>query len=201
MPPKKRDTPFQAHHVDEFGLRICEHAVGNSTAVETTACRLCEVFGKQESEAGMKRGGSERVKYFKAPFRKENYSSNHRRMHSTQWAEYRELEPSAKKLFFDIGTISGSQTTMRCLCRSSHSPVTCPDRQGYLRCHHWRDDVSPRGRGRDYSSPPSRKLCADSRFVGRCSRCRRRQSVRHPRHQHQAVSVGCTIFGRWTVVR
>jgi hypothetical protein len=33
-------------------------------------------------------------------------------MHSTQWAEYREPEPSAKKSFFDIGAISGSQTTM-----------------------------------------------------------------------------------------
>jgi hypothetical protein len=61
---------------------------------------------------GMKRGRSECVKYFKAPFRKENYSSHHRRMHSTQWAEYRELEPSAKESFFDIVTISGSQTTM-----------------------------------------------------------------------------------------
>jgi hypothetical protein len=72
MPPKKRDTPFQVHHVDEFGLRICEHAVGNSTAVAMTACRFCEVFGKEESEVGMKRGHSERVKYFKAPFRKES---------------------------------------------------------------------------------------------------------------------------------
>jgi hypothetical protein len=70
------------------------------------------VFGKEESEVGLKRGRSERVKYFKAPFRKENYSSHHRRMHSTQWAEYRELEPSAKKSFFDICTISSSQTTM-----------------------------------------------------------------------------------------
>jgi hypothetical protein len=49
-----------------------------------------------------------------------------------------------------------------CLCRSSHSPVTCPYRQGYRRCHRRRDDVSPRGHGRDYSSPPSRKLCVDS---------------------------------------
>jgi hypothetical protein len=112
MPPKKRDTPFQAHRVDEFGLRICERAVGNSTAVATTACRFCDVFGKEESEVGMKRGRSERVKCFKAPFRKENYSSHHRLMHSPQWAEYRELEPSAKKSFFDIGTISGSQTKM-----------------------------------------------------------------------------------------
>jgi hypothetical protein len=82
MPPKKRNTPFQAHHVDEFGLRICERAVGSSTAVATTACRYCEVFGNEASEVEMKRGRSERVKYFKAPFRKENYSS-HRRMHST----------------------------------------------------------------------------------------------------------------------
>ncbi|KAH9576038.1 hypothetical protein CY35_01G142300 [Sphagnum magellanicum] len=102
MPPKKRDAPFQPHHVAEFGL----------TAVVTMACRFCEVFGKEESEVGMKHGRSERVKYFKAPFRKENYSSHHTRMHRTQWAEYRELEASAKNSFFDNGTISGSQTTM-----------------------------------------------------------------------------------------
>ncbi len=108
MPPKKHDTSFQAHHVVEFGLWICERVVGNSTTVVTTACQFCEVFRKEESEVGMKRRRSERVKYFKAPFRKENYSSHHTRMHSTQWAEYRELEASAKKLFFDIDTISSS---------------------------------------------------------------------------------------------
>jgi hypothetical protein len=148
---------------------------------------------------GIKRRRLERVRYFKAPFRKENYSSHHRRMHGTQWAEYRELKPSAEKSFSTLARSLARR--QRCMpCRSSHSPVTCPDRQEYRRCHHWRDDVSPRGHGRDYSSPPSRKLCADSRFVGRCSRCRRRQSVRHHRRQHQAVSVGCTIFGCWTVI-
>jgi hypothetical protein len=50
MHPKKRDTPFQAHHVDEFVLQICERAVGNSTAVATTACRFCQELGKEESE-------------------------------------------------------------------------------------------------------------------------------------------------------
>ncbi len=56
----------------------------------------------------MKCGRSERVKYFKAPFCKENYSSHHTQMHSTQWVEYRELKANAKKLFFDNGTIFGS---------------------------------------------------------------------------------------------
>ncbi|CAM6007287.1 unnamed protein product [Sphagnum balticum] len=78
----------------------------------TTTCRFCEVFRKEESEVGMKHGHSKRIKYFKAPFRKDNYSLHHMRMHSTQWVEYRELEASAKKLFFDNGTISGSQITM-----------------------------------------------------------------------------------------
>jgi hypothetical protein len=200
MPPKKRDTPFQAHHVDEFGLGICERAVGNSTAVATMAYRFCEVFRKEESEVGMKRGRTERVKYFKALFRKENYSSHHRGMHSTQCAEYRELEPSAKKSFFEIGTISGSQTTMHAIAAPRTSQLRVLIDKDIRRCHHWRGDVSTRRHGRDYSSPPSRKLCADSKFVGRCSRCRRRQSVRHHRHQHLAVSVGCTIFGCWTVV-
>jgi hypothetical protein len=112
MPPKKHNTSFQAHHVTEFGLQICKCAVGNNTTVVTTACRFWEVFGKEESKVGMKRGRSKHVKYFKAPFCKENYSSRHTQMHSTQWAEYRELEVSAKKSFFDIGTISSSQTTM-----------------------------------------------------------------------------------------
>jgi hypothetical protein len=40
MPPKKRDTPFQAHNVDEFGLWICERAIGNSTAVVKKAVSI-----------------------------------------------------------------------------------------------------------------------------------------------------------------
>ncbi|CAK9254062.1 unnamed protein product [Sphagnum jensenii] len=72
----------------------------------------------------MKRGRSERIKYFKAPFREENYSSHHTRMHSTQWAEYHELEASAKKLFFDNGTISGSQTTMHAFAAPRTPQVT-----------------------------------------------------------------------------
>jgi hypothetical protein len=119
MPPKKRDTPFQAHHVDEFGLRICERAVGNSTAVATTACRFCEVFGKEESEVGMKRGRSEGVRYFKAPFRKENYSSHHRRMHSIQWAEYRGLEPSV--MLYSV--LTRKPSSVACLYKQSATPT------------------------------------------------------------------------------
>jgi hypothetical protein len=190
----------QAHHVDEFGLRICERAVGNSTAVATTACRFCEVFGKEESEVGMKRGRSERVKYFKAPFRKENYSSHHRRMRSAQWAEYRELEPSAKNSFFDIGTISGSQTTIHAFAapRTPQLRVVI-DKDiidviiGEMMFHHEDMDGITRARLLE-SFVPTLDSSEDAADAGDVSRYAITVS-----HQHQAVSVGCTMFGCWTV--
>lgn len=107
MPPQKRNTSFQANHAAEFGLRICQRATGSSTAVVAVACRFCEVFGKEEPSVGMKRSRSQGVKFFKAPFRKENYSSYHTRMHPVKWSEYRELDRSAKELVFDIGGGTG----------------------------------------------------------------------------------------------
>jgi hypothetical protein len=200
MPPKKRNTPLQAHHVDEFGLRKCERAVGNSTAVATTACRFCEVFGKEESEVGMKRGRSERVKYLNAPCRKENYSSHHRRMHSTQWAEYRELEPSAKKSFFAIGTISGSQTTMHAFAAPCNPQLrVLIDKDivddviiGEMTFHPEDMDGITRVRLLEIFAP-TLDSSEDAANAGDVNRY-------HHRHQHQAVSVGCTIFGCWTVV-
>ena len=61
---------------------------------------------------GRKRSRSDRVKYFKAPFNKENYSSHKNRMHITKWTKYYELGARAKKSFFEIGSSSGSQATL-----------------------------------------------------------------------------------------
>ena len=109
---KKRNTPFQSQHAVEFGLLICECSAGSCTTVVTTVCQFCEVFVKEESVVGIKRGRSDRVKYFQAPFRKENYSLHAKRMHSAKWTEYCDLDTGAKKSFFDIGSSSGSQATM-----------------------------------------------------------------------------------------
>lgn len=122
--PKKRNTPFQSNHTLEFGLRICERSTGASTAVVATACRFCEVFGKEEAvEVGRKRNRSDRVKHFKAPFRKENYSSHHKRMHSAKWTEYCGLDAETKKSFFEIGSSSGSQTTMHAFAGPRSIPL------------------------------------------------------------------------------
>ena len=78
----KRNTPFQIHHAVEFGLQICERSAGASITVVTTVCQFCKVAIKEEAVVGRKRSFLDRVNYFKAPFRKDKYSSNNRRMHS-----------------------------------------------------------------------------------------------------------------------
>ena len=108
----KRNTPFQSLHALEFGLRISERSAGAISTVVTVVCRLCKVFGKEEALKERKRSHSDRVKYFKAPFWKYNFSSHIQRMHSSKWTEYCELESGANNLFFDIGRSSGSQAMM-----------------------------------------------------------------------------------------
>ena len=115
MMSKKRpkgNTPFQSLHAVEFGLRICEHSAGDSTTVVTTVCRFCEVFGKEESVVERKHSSLESVKYFKAPFWKEKFSSHNKRMYITKWTEYCELDSGANNSFLDIGSSSGSHETM-----------------------------------------------------------------------------------------
>ena len=72
---------------------------------------------------GRKRSRSVSVKYFKAPFRKENYSAHNNRMHSAKWAEYCKLDAGAKTSFFEIGSSSGSQATMHAFARPRSFPV------------------------------------------------------------------------------
>eukprot|EP00171_Calliarthron_tuberculosum_P007728 IDg7728t1 len=84
---------------DAARLRV-ERDASASTAVVTTVWRFCEVFGKEEAIVERERSRSNRVKYFKALFRKQNYSSRNKRMHSAKQAEYFELDAAEKKSFF-----------------------------------------------------------------------------------------------------
>ena len=63
------------------------------------------------------------MKYFKAPFRKENYVSHVERMHMDKWIEYCKLEDAAKKAFFDVGSSNGSQSTMHAFGVTRSQPL------------------------------------------------------------------------------
>ena len=72
---------------------------------------------------GRKRSRSDRVKYFKAPFCKENYSSHNKRRHITKCTKYCDIDASTKKSFFDIGRSSGSQATLHAFSGPHRIPL------------------------------------------------------------------------------
>ena len=121
----KRNTPFQSFHALDFVLRIIKSITGARSTVVTVVCRFCEVFGKDEAVEERKRSRSDCVKYFKASFRKENFSLHIQRMHSSKWTGYCKLYSVAKNSFFDIGSSSGSQATMNVFA----GPHTLPLRE------------------------------------------------------------------------
>lgn len=61
---------------------------------------------------GKRRSRSERIKYFNAPLRKENYFLHHERMHRAKWGEYCGVDADEKKTFFELCRSSVSQATM-----------------------------------------------------------------------------------------
>ena len=60
---------------------------------------------KEGSGSGKQFYHSDYVKYFNAPFSKDNYSSHNKWMHVAKWTKYFYLEAHTKKSFFDIGRI------------------------------------------------------------------------------------------------
>ena len=63
-----------------------------------------------------------RCKYFKAQFRKENYSSHNKWMNRSKWTEYCELD-WRKEVVFKIGSSSSSKTTMHAFSRPRSLPL------------------------------------------------------------------------------
>ena len=63
-------------------------------------CRFCIHFGR-EVKPGSKRARTTNVKYFKHPFRADNYTQHMRTAHPEHWKAYEESSKEEKKTFFD----------------------------------------------------------------------------------------------------
>ncbi|KAE8966950.1 hypothetical protein PF005_g28659, partial [Phytophthora fragariae] len=95
--PPLRKTPFQDAHKLHYGLEVvaCD-AVG---AVCSVRCLFCRYFGREEATKG-KRKRTKNIKYYKAPFRPQNYIEHNTTAHSAKWTEYTDLGDSEKAVFF-----------------------------------------------------------------------------------------------------
>jgi uncharacterized protein len=88
---KVKDRKFPYNKAWETKWAIEAAAIDpNTGAVMTAVCKLCQVFGREvpEDEANRKRKRTERVKYYRYPFRLDNIKRHLTDQHSQRWEEY-----------------------------------------------------------------------------------------------------------------
>lgn len=112
MAPKHRTRPaaWKASVGKKYGLAIA-HREAATGVVTSVKCRFCEIFGKEEGDAGSgrKRKRSKNNKYFVPPFRVDNIGRHLASQHPIKYSEYEKLSEAEKLAFFD-DTIPVSNT-------------------------------------------------------------------------------------------
>ncbi|ETN22153.1 hypothetical protein PPTG_02175 [Phytophthora nicotianae INRA-310] len=120
-----RSTPFQDRHLLEFGLKISERNP-ESEVVFAVARRFCISFGRDE-KVGSKRKQTANTKYFKLPFRPEQYRSHLTGQHLNRWEHYLKLSTDAQNVYFD--ELQSFRSSIHSFVNENQAPVvTCIDR-------------------------------------------------------------------------
>ena len=96
--PKNLSTPFQREHQQAYGLTVTERDPVSGVIV-SVRCNFCFIFGKEE-KAGQKRSRTNNTKYFRHPFRVDNYKSHLTSQHTEVWNSYKNLSPEQHSSFF-----------------------------------------------------------------------------------------------------
>ena len=121
MPPKKRSTPFNQSHCLEYGVKVCQVDPA-LRVVLLVACLFCIHFGR-EVKVGQKRKATCNTKYFKRPFRKDNYNLHMEGQHSGCWSVYHSLSKEDKAKFFDENAPVVHQNTIKSHFSGTQAPV------------------------------------------------------------------------------
>lgn len=132
--PPSRSTPFKRSYLLEFGLEITQtEDSGQARSVVTcVGCLFCKIIGRSNAaeDAGRKRQRTNNVKYFNAPFRKENFFTHASMQHSAAFEEYSQLSTARKKTFF--GARKRVQNTMHKYMDASSSTLNIPVSKGII---------------------------------------------------------------------
>lgn len=100
---RKRDAAFRQVHEIEFGLEVASRDP-QSHLVDSVLCRFCSTFGREE-RVGRRRKSTTNIKFFKRPFRSDNYRSHLESQHPLRWEKYRVLSLEDKKKYFETGLL------------------------------------------------------------------------------------------------
>lgn len=94
----KRAVPFKKEHELKYGVRISSRDA-ETGAVVSVVCQFCVSFGR-EVKVGAKRARTANVKYFKKPFRADNYITHLTKQHPHRWGSFKQLSATEKETFF-----------------------------------------------------------------------------------------------------
>jgi hypothetical protein len=102
-PRKKRKVQsktylFRDEHCRTYGLKVTSR-LASSGHVDPVQCRFCVVYGREAKEAA-KRRMTENSKFFKHPFRPDNYVAHLKSTHAARWEEYSKLCDKEKDAYF-----------------------------------------------------------------------------------------------------
>ena len=94
-----RSTPYKSQHGLKYGVKVCQYSTDSPNEVLAAECQFCVYYGR-EVKVGLKRKQTGNVKYFKHPFRADNYLQHLNNQHCEKWKEYQTLNEKEKKEFF-----------------------------------------------------------------------------------------------------
>ena len=95
MPPKKT-YHYNKDHGKKYGLEIVEYEI--TGAVLSVRCLFCLNSGRSSDSVVIKK--SKTTKYFKHPFRTDNYIAHIKNYHKDYYEKYTNLNENDKYLYF-----------------------------------------------------------------------------------------------------
>ncbi|KAG7382482.1 hypothetical protein PHYPSEUDO_004817 [Phytophthora pseudosyringae] len=90
--------PFRELHALHYGLEVVARDA-ESGAATCLVCLFCRHLGREE-RPGRKRKSASTIKYFRAPYRTDQYLQHLTTQHPTQWSKYRQMTDKWKRAFF-----------------------------------------------------------------------------------------------------
>lgn len=85
------------------------YAVKRSEQTGSAYCSLCSVFGREDHrpDETRKRSLTTHIKFWKPPFRTDNFVRHHESQHKDKWSKYKTLGKEQKKVFLTCEVILG----------------------------------------------------------------------------------------------
>jgi len=126
---------FLAKHALRYGLEVTARDAETS-AVTLAVCLFCRHFGREE-RPGNKRKPAATIKYFRPPFRTDQYLQHLTLQHPRQWETYKSNSDAAKQSFFPTDLTRPEPDKRKVVDQKEIAEVAAAARASEVEKHCW----------------------------------------------------------------